>query len=80
MFLVALLPQFLTPTGSHWYQLTLLGSTMITVDLVVMIGYSLLATRLMRIVKDARRMKLQNQIFGSLFIGAGALLSFSRHH
>ncbi|WP_338122306.1 hypothetical protein [Photobacterium kishitanii] len=53
---------------------------MITVDLVVMIGYSLLATRLMRIVKDARRMKLQNQIFGSLFIGAGALLSFSRHH
>ncbi|PSU23153.1 homoserine/homoserine lactone efflux protein [Photobacterium kishitanii] len=80
MFLVALLPQFLTPTGSHWYQLTILGSTMITVDLVVMIGYSLLATRLMRIVKDARRMKLQNQIFGSLFIGAGALLSFSRHH
>lgn len=80
MFLVALLPQFLTPTGSHWYQLTLLGSTMIMVDLVVMVGYSLLATRLMQVVKDARRMKLQNQIFGSLFIGAGTLLSFSRHH
>ncbi|KJG36484.1 homoserine transporter [Photobacterium angustum] len=79
MFLVALLPQFLTASGSHWYQLAVLGTTMIVVDLLIMIGYSLLATRLMRIVKDARHMKLQNQIFGSLFIGAGALLGLSSH-
>ncbi|MGF1873614.1 LysE family transporter [Photobacterium indicum] len=61
-------------------QIMLLGSTMLVVDTVVMIGYSLLATRLAHLIKNERHVRIQNRIFGSMFMGAGSLLAVASHN
>ncbi|PWV61630.1 homoserine/homoserine lactone efflux protein [Plasticicumulans acidivorans] len=78
VFLVALFPQFLDPQRAQLPQVLILGATLVGVDIIVMCGYATLAGALRRFVQDARRMRLQNRIFGSLFVGAGLLLASVR--
>lgn len=75
VFLVALLPQFIEPSGSHFNQMLILGGTMVVVDMTVMIGYAILATRIARLVQSQHHVVIQNRIFGGMFIGAGTLLA-----
>lgn len=75
VFLVALLPQFIVSSSLHLEQILVLGSTLLTVDMLVMCGYALLASRLTGLVKNRRHMIVQNRIFGSVFIGTGSLLA-----
>ncbi|WP_163831812.1 homoserine/homoserine lactone efflux protein [Spartinivicinus ruber] len=77
VFLVALFPQFIDPDLPQGIQVFILGSTSVLVDLVVMIGYGLLAARLAQYVHSERHMKIQNRVFGSMFIGAGSLLALA---
>ncbi|KAB0481928.1 homoserine/homoserine lactone efflux protein [Vibrio sp. IB15] len=77
VFLVALLPQFIVSSSPHVEQILVLGSTLLTVDMLVMFGYALLASRLSGLVKNRRHMIVQNRIFGSVFIGTGSLLALA---
>ncbi len=78
VFLAALFPQFILPHQPQTTQYLILGVTTVAVDIVVMIGYATLATRIAGWIKGPRQMRLLNRIFGSLFILVGALLASAR--
>ncbi|VTR50141.1 Homoserine/homoserine lactone efflux protein [Serratia fonticola] len=48
------------------------------IDILVMIGYATLATRIAGWLKTPRQMQLLNRIFGSLFILVAGLLATAR--
>lgn len=79
VFLAALFPQFIVPEQPQVMQYIVLGLTTIVVDIIVMIGYATLATRIAAWIKGPRQMKALNKIFGSLFMLVGALLASARH-
>lgn len=79
VFLVALFPQFLDLHAPQAPQFLVMGSTLIVVDIVVMVGYALLASSLTRWMTSDRHQKVQNRIFGSMFVGAAALMATYRH-
>lgn len=75
VFLVALFPIFLNPNALKTEQFIILGATSVFVDTLVMIAYAHLSSRLRPLLKNKRAMRIQNRIFGSLFVGAGTLLA-----
>ena len=75
VFIAALTPQFIDPTRPQWLQFLIIAATMCTVDIVVMSGYALLATRLRHWLHDPKTLKAQNRFFGGVFVGAGLLLA-----
>lgn len=80
IFMVAVLPQFIDPTHALAPQLALLAVTMCGVDLVVMHGYALLASRMQGLFRNARAVRWQNRVFGSVLMAVGAALFFVRRH
>jgi homoserine/homoserine lactone efflux protein len=80
VFLVAVLPQFVDPTKPTAIQYAVMGVTMIVVDVIVMIGYTGLAARVLTLLKDPNHIKWTNRGLGSLFVAAGvALATFKRN-
>lgn len=79
VFLAALFPQFIMPQEPQLMQYVVLGITTIVVDVIVMIGYATLATRIAGWIKGPKQMKALNKVFGSLFMLIGALLASARH-
>ena len=79
VFLVALFPQFLNLNAPQGPQFLVMGSTLIAVDIVVMVGYALLASTLTRWMTSDRHQRLQNKLFGTMFVGAAALMATYRH-
>ncbi|BCR03882.1 homoserine/homoserine lactone efflux protein [Desulfuromonas versatilis] len=75
VFLVALFPQFIDPARPQLMQFFILGLTLVGVDILVMFGYASLASSLRQLLSSRRHMRIQNRIFGGLFVGAGALLA-----
>ncbi|MGT2430997.1 LysE family transporter [Cupriavidus basilensis] len=80
IFMVAVLPQFIDPAHALAPQLAILAVTMCAVDLVVMHGYALLASRMRGLFRNARAVRWQNRIFGSVLVAVGAALFFVRRH
>ncbi|NLS13645.1 homoserine/homoserine lactone efflux protein [Vibrio sp. SM6] len=78
VFLVALFPQFIDPMGDKWLQLLVLGITTIVVDGIVMFGYTSLAAQMGRFIRSERVMSRINKVFGSMFVGCGALLATAK--
>ncbi|MBS0056221.1 homoserine/homoserine lactone efflux protein [Yersinia sp. Marseille-Q3913] len=78
VFLAALFPQFVLPHQPQVAQYLILGSTSVIVDIIVMIGYATLATRIAGWIRSPQQMKLLNRIFGGLFMLIGALLATAR--
>ena len=78
VFLAALFPQFVLPHQPQVAQYLILGCTSVIVDIIVMIGYATLATRIAGWIKSPQQMKLLNRIFGGLFMLVGALLATAR--
>lgn len=78
VFLAALFPQFIQPHQPQLMQYLILGVTTIVVDVIVMIGYATLATRIAGWIKGPKQMKRLNRIFGGLFMAVGALLASAR--
>jgi len=76
VFMVAVLPQFITHDAALLPQLLILAATMCTVDLVVMHGYAFAASAMQRFFRDARAVKTQNRLFGGVLIAVGATLFF----
>ncbi|WP_036171337.1 LysE family transporter [Massilia sp. 9096] len=76
IFMVAVLPQFISKDAPVLPQLAILGATMVTIDTSVMHGYAFLASSMQRFFRDARAVKIQNRVFGGVLIVVGALLFF----
>ena len=74
IFMVAVLPQFISKEAPLLPQLAILGVTMVTIDSIVMHGYAALASMMQRFFRDARAVKLQNRIFGAVLMIMGSLL------
>jgi homoserine/homoserine lactone efflux protein len=76
IFMVAVLPQFISNEAPVLPQLAILGVTMVTIDTTVMHGYALLASTMQRWFRDPRAVKLQNRVFGAVLMAVGALMFF----
>ena len=78
VFMLAVLPQFIDPHAPLVEQYLVMGVTMITVDLIVMAGYTGLAARVLRLLRTPRQQRVMNRGFAALFVGAAALLATVR--
>jgi homoserine/homoserine lactone efflux protein len=75
LFLAAVLPQFVDPSKPTAIQYAILGGTMVVVDVLVMIGYTALASTILRMLKDPNHIRWTNRGVGSLFVAAGGALA-----
>jgi len=75
VFLLAVLPQFLDLSKPQWIQYMIMAVTMITIDLIVMAGYTGLAAKVLRLLKSPKQQKYMNRTFAVLFSCAAGLLS-----
>lgn len=75
VFLLAVLPQFLDLSGPQWIQYVIMAATMVTIDLIVMAGYTGLAAKVLRLLKSPKQQKYMNRTFAVLFSCAAGLLS-----
>lgn len=79
VFLLAVVPQFLDMQQALAPQYLVIAATLGFTDLVVMAGYTVLAARLLRLLRSPRQITWLNRGFGSLFVTVGLLLaSFKR--
>ncbi|WP_296228450.1 LysE family transporter [Ralstonia sp. UBA689] len=76
LFMVAVLPQFIDPAKPLMPQLGILAVTMVFVDLIVMHGYALLASRAQRLFRNPRALRWQSRFFGGMLMSIGAALFF----
>lgn len=75
VFLLAVLPQFLDLSRPQLPQYLIMALTMITIDLMVMAGYTGLAAKVLRLLRSPSQQKIMNRSFATLFAGAALLLS-----
>lgn len=76
IFMVAVLPQFISKDAPLLTQLAILGVTMVTIDSIVMHGYAALAASMQRFMRDPRAMQVQNRVFGAVLMLIGSMLFF----
>ena len=80
VFLLAVMPQFIDMHQPLLAQYLTIGATFGVVECSVMTGYVALASRVLRLLRTPRQIRVMNRSFGSLFVLAGvALASFKRH-
>lgn len=75
VFLLAVLPQFIDLSKPQSVQYLMMAITMITIDLIVMAGYTGLASKVLRLLRSPKQQKYMNRTFAVLFAGAASLLS-----
>lgn len=75
LFMLAVLPQFIDPARPQLAQYAICGATLLVTDAVVMSGYTAFASRVLALLHGDGRRRLVNRAFGSLFVGAAALLA-----
>jgi homoserine/homoserine lactone efflux protein len=79
IFFAAILPQFIDVGRPQMPQYAILAGTTFAVDLVVMLGYTALAAKVLRVMKDPAHLRWVNRGLGGAFVAAGlALASFRR--
>jgi len=78
VFMLAVLPQFIDPALPQLPQYAICGATLFFTDLVVMSGYTGLAARVLRLLREPHHVRWVNRFFGGLFVAAGALLATFR--
>jgi homoserine/homoserine lactone efflux protein len=81
IFFAAILPQFIDVSKPAMAQYAILAGTTFAVDLAVMMGYTALAAKVLRVMKDPAHLRWVNRGLGGAFVAAGlALASFRRAH
>jgi homoserine/homoserine lactone efflux protein len=78
VFMLAVVPQFLDLAQPLLPQYLVIGASLSVTDLVVMAGYTALASRVLRSLNEPHHVRWMNRSFGTLFIAAGTLLAFFR--
>lgn len=80
VFMVAVLPQFMSETRPLWLQLLVMALTATALDATVMHGYALGASSLRRLLQSPRAQRNQNRVFGGVLMAVGAGLFFVRRN
>jgi homoserine/homoserine lactone efflux protein len=75
VFLLAVVPQFMNLSQPLLPQYLVIAATLGFTDLVVMAGYTALASRLLGALKSPTHIRTMNRTFGGLFVLAGSLLA-----
>ena len=75
VFMLAILPQFLDASQPLLPQYSLMALTMVSVDMIVMAGYTGLAVRVLRYLKTPRQQRYLNRSFAAMFAGMASALS-----
>jgi homoserine/homoserine lactone efflux protein len=79
IFFAAILPQFIDVHRPQPLQYAILAATTFCVDLVVMMGYTALAAKVFRVMKEPAHLRWVNRTLGGAFVAAGlALAGFRR--
>jgi len=74
-FMLAVVPQFLTPAEPLVPQYLVIAATLSFTDLVVNALYAALAARLLPLLRTPARLRAVNRVFGGLFVALGVLLA-----
>lgn len=75
VFLLAVVPQFINLSQPLLPQYLVIAATLAFTDLVVMAGYTVLASRVLGALKSPAHIRVVNRTFGGLFVLAGSLLA-----
>ncbi|AIY67227.1 LysE family translocator [Pseudoalteromonas piratica] len=77
IFFTALFPQFINPDGSLLNQYVIFTSTFVVLELSWLMAYVFLGIKSSQWLFTKARLTLFNRLSGSVFIGAGSLLTLS---
>ena len=80
VFMVAVLPQFMTDSRPLLPQLLTMAATLVAVDVLVMHVYAASASALRRLLRSAQAVRWQNRLFGAVLMAVGAGLFFVQRH
>ncbi len=75
VFFLAVVPPFIDAARPLVPQYLAIMATLTFTDLVVMSGYALLASRVLRMLREPHHIRWMNRAFGALFMAAGGLLA-----
>jgi len=79
IFFAAILPQFIDVDRAQLPQYAIFAATTFAVDVVIMAGYTALAARVLKVMRNPRHIRWVNRGIGGMFVAAGvALASFRR--
>ena len=79
IFFAAVFPQFIDVARPQAPQYAIFAATTFAVDLAVMMVYTALAARVLRVMRDPAKLRWVNRTLGGAFIAAGvALASFRK--
>ena len=78
IFFAAILPQFIDVSRPQLAQYAIFAGTTFTVDVIVMAGYTALAARVLKVMRDQRRIRWVNRSIGGAFVAAGVALASLR--
>ena len=79
IFFAAILPQFIDVHRPQMAQYAIFAATTFSVDVVVMMAYTALAAKVLRVMREPRHLRWINRSLGGAFIAAGlALAGFRR--
>jgi len=76
VFMVAVLPQFISQGRPLGMQLLVISLTTVAVDVAVMHGYAFAGRTMQNLFRNARALKIQNRLFGGLLMMIGTGLFF----
>jgi homoserine/homoserine lactone efflux protein len=76
VFLLAVLPQFITPRLPLFPQYAAATATMLGMDSIIMAGFTALGARLLVVFGSVRHRILIDRFFGGVFFALAALLAF----
>ena len=78
VFMLAVLPQFIDPHAPQLPQYLICAGTLFFTDLVVMSGYTGLAAKVLKLLREPHHVRWVNRSFGGMFVAAGAVLATFR--
>jgi homoserine/homoserine lactone efflux protein len=79
IFFAAIFPQFIDVARPQAPQYLILAGTTFAADLVIMMGYTALAAKVLRVMREPSHLRWVNRGLGGAFVAAGvALASFRR--
>ncbi|SOE46321.1 LysE family efflux protein [plant metagenome] len=78
VFLLAVVPQFINPANPVTPQYLIIAGTLAFTDLVAMAIYTVLAAKVLRLLRNPVHIRWMNRGFGAMFVAAGAFLATFR--
>jgi homoserine/homoserine lactone efflux protein len=75
IFFAAILPQFIDLARPQLAQYAIFAATTFIVDVIMMAGYTALAARVLKVVRDPGRIRWVNRSIGGAFVAAGVALA-----